>query len=189
MIESDQFETPPFVFDPLNERYRFRIDLFSTKANRLCHRHLTVEDDAYSKLWAPLSLETFDIVEGLDLKDDGWLWKNPPYSKPNLERAIGKARREVELGAAIVSLVPATPGAGWFQNHVLRGHDVIGGGSTNPGITPWLQGYEVRLKGNGYEVTVRFLKRRIPFLKDGKKSEHGAKTDSALIEWRPRRLL
>jgi hypothetical protein len=117
----------------------------------------------------------------------GWSWCNPPYSRGNLEAFTAKARRECERwGWRGVLLVPATVGAGWFQKNVLRGHDVIGGGSSNP-ASPLLDGYDLRLQGNNYFVTVRFLRRRVGFWKDGKPmpKNSSAKTDSCLIEWRP----
>ena len=122
---------------------------------------------------------------------DCWDWLNPPYSRGNLERFTLKARQEVEKGWAGVLLVPATPGAGWFQKNILRGHDVAGGGSTNPAEPRDLQGFELKLNGNGYRITVRLLSRRVGFWKDGKPmpKNSSAKTDSALIEYRPRRLL
>lgn len=183
------------MFDPLSRRYRFSVDLASTDENKLCIVNYTIERSSLEVNWGRLSVgmsnikgrRTFPVN---DEDREGWLWNNPPYSKPNLERFVAKARAEVKRGAAIVQLVPATPGAGWFQNHVLRGHDLAGGGSSPAGDGVYLQGFDVRMRGDGYEVTVRFLKRRITFANPFRPKVEGvAKTDSVLIEWRPGRLL
>lgn len=177
LIESDQFETPDHIFLPLQTKYRFNLDLAATKENSKCGRVrcFTAEDSALTKDWA-------------EYGGEDWMWCNPPYSKPNLHAFTEKARQEVVRGAALVMLVPATPGAGWFQNHIFFGHDLYEGGAVNPNEPMWLHGYELKLRGNGYLLKVRFLRKRVSFWQGGKPSKHGAATDSCLIEWRPRRL-
>lgn len=116
-----------------------------------------------------------------------WLWDNPPYSKPNLHLFTAKAREEARRGAAIVQLVPATVGAGWFQDNVMHGVDITDKRMIrNEGH---LNGLELVGSGGDFRVTVRFLRRRINFFNPLKDTDNNsAKTDSMLIEWRPRRL-
>lgn len=178
--ESDQYETPQPLFDALDRKYRFKRDLFATAQNRKALSYFTMQDDAFLQDW---SLHT--RVEGAEVR---WDFANPPYSKPNLARVMAKAKLEVQRGWAGVLLVPATPGAGWFHDHIMRGCDVMASGSSNP-AEPELEGYWFKMQGNGYQVTVTFLRGRVGFWKNGAPAKEAtAKTDSMIIEWRPRRL-
>lgn len=167
------------MFEPLFARFKFSRDLAASVSNTKCSVYFTREDNVLLRQWAVMQAS------------HEWDWCNPPYSRGNLEAFTYKAREEVKRGWAGMLLVPATVGAGWFQKNVLVGHDVLGGGGTNPAAEKALQGWDLRLGGNGYQLVVRFLKRRVGFWKDGKPmpKNAAAKTDSALIEYRPRRLL
>lgn len=178
LILTDQYETPSTVFDPLVEKYRFVFDLSASTENTKCgEKFFSLLDDSLTRDWAELS----------KAHEVGWLWNNPPYSKPNLDLFVGKARLEVQRGAAIVQLVPATPGAGWCQRHIFTGHDLITACMQHSPMNPWLKGWEVECQGTGYRLKVRFLARRLSFLLN-KKNTGTASTDSMLLEWRPRRL-
>ncbi|MDX2014194.1 MAG: DNA N-6-adenine-methyltransferase [Myxococcaceae bacterium] len=176
--ESDQWETPQPLFDALDRQYRFKRDLFATQANAKARHFFTIDDNALAIDWHVAKWE-----------DAGWDFANPPYSKPNLTRVMAKAREEVQRGWAGVLLVPATPGTAWFQDFVLRGHDVMASGGSNP-AEPELEGYWFKMAGTGYQVKVTFLKGRVTFWRNGAPAKEAtAKTDSCVIEWRPRRLL
>jgi len=157
-------------------------DLAATRENSKCGslRCYTREDDALRQHWAE------DIARG----DGGerWLWNNPPYSKPNLPLFTAKAREECRLGAAIVQLVPATVDAGWFQDNVFYGGDIVTKRVVR-NVGP-LDGTEIEMvMPGGFLCTVRFLRRRIQFFNPHRDVDgESAKTGSAIIEWRPRRL-
>lgn len=84
-----------------------------------------------------------------------------------------------------VFLIPAVLGAVYFQKNILDGHDIVGGGMTGAHLPDFLQGWDLRLEGNTYSITVRVLRRRIPFWLNGAEAVgSGAKGDSCLIEYR-----
>lgn len=95
--EVDDRATPPELFDPLNERFRFTIDVAASSANTKLPRFYSTEDDGLARSWA-----------------NERVWCNPPYSdiRPWVEKAWLEWRRiEVDdidaLGAAY--LVPSSP--------------------------------------------------------------------------------
>lgn len=177
LIESDQFTTPACVFDPLHAIYNFKVDLAAGDHNHRVRVYLTPAMNALRYDWAVLSAA-------------GWLWCNPPYSRGNLPAWSEKARAEVQRGAALVMLVPAAVGAGWFQENVFAGHDLIEKRTIRTSPGGWLNGTELVMAGTGgYRVSVRFLRRRIEFENPWRVTNGNvAKQDSALIEWRPRRF-
>ncbi|EPC12611.1 Chaperone protein DnaJ [Lacticaseibacillus paracasei subsp. tolerans Lpl7] len=64
--DKDDWETPQKLFEKLNDRYHFVIDLAATSKNAKCKNYYTVEDDALSKDWS---------------KVNGPKWLNPPYGR------------------------------------------------------------------------------------------------------------
>lgn len=57
------WETPQKLFDKLNKKYHFEIDLAASKENAKCKKFYTEKDDALSKKW------------------HGVCWCNPPYGR------------------------------------------------------------------------------------------------------------
>lgn len=110
--EVDDRATPPEVFDPLNERFRFTVDVAASPANAKLARYYTVEDDGLAQSW------TGERV-----------WCNPPYSHPNLELWTAKAWKEWNRGAElIVMLVPANrTEQQWWQRWIEPCRDGNGG--------------------------------------------------------------
>lgn len=64
---SDEWATPQALFDRLNEKFRFDLDVCATKENAKCARYYTREQDGLAQTW------------------EGVCWMNPPYG-----RQIGK---------------------------------------------------------------------------------------------------
>lgn len=164
--ESDEWATPWAFFKALDEKYHFAFDLCASPTNAKCSNYWTKEDDALKLI--------------PELAPNGeWLWCNPPYSKPNLP-AFTKALRDMAHIARTVMLVPATPGAGWFQDNVLGGADLVNYLSIDRGP---LEGKVLQFSGRLCRIEVNFLRGRLNFeMREGT----SAKTDSALVRYFPR---
>ena len=103
---SVEWETPPEVFDPLNDLYHFDLDVCASKKNAKCAKYYTKEDDALTKDWF------------------GVCWMNPPYGR-EMWRWILKAKEESRKHRSIVvGLIPAYTYAPWFHDYIL-GHASI----------------------------------------------------------------
>jgi site-specific DNA-methyltransferase (adenine-specific) len=61
---SDEYETPGWVFDPLNKIFKFTLDPAASHLSHMCHKYYTIDDDGPSKSWKN------EVV-----------FINPPYSK------------------------------------------------------------------------------------------------------------
>ena len=48
---SYEWETPQDLFDKLNNRYRFTLDVCATKENAKCDNYFTKEDDGLKQDW------------------------------------------------------------------------------------------------------------------------------------------
>jgi phage N-6-adenine-methyltransferase len=100
--EVDDRGTTPEMFDPLNERFGFTLDVAAAAHNAKCERYFTREDDGLAQSWAGERV-----------------WCNPPYS--DIKSWVVKAWMEWSFTPPelIVMLLPANrTEQGWWQEHV-----------------------------------------------------------------------
>jgi phage N-6-adenine-methyltransferase len=112
----DDRATPPEVFGPLHERFRFTVDAAASPANAKLPRFWTEADDGLAQSWAGERV-----------------WCNPPYSHPNLQQWVSKAWRDFGIPDAapelVVMLVPANrTEQRWWQECVEPYRDLPGSG-------------------------------------------------------------
>lgn len=99
---SDLWETPQELFDALNAKYHFTLDVCATPANAKCARFFTPEQDGLAQVWA------------------GTCWMNPPYGRA-IGRWIRKAYECAQAGVTVVCLVPARTDTAWWHDYVMHG--------------------------------------------------------------------
>jgi phage N-6-adenine-methyltransferase len=92
---SDEWATPPEVFDPLHAEFGFTLDVCATHDNTKCARYFTKADDGLAKLW------------------DGVCWMNPPYSE--VARWVAKAAEAARGGSTVVALVRSNTDTAWWH--------------------------------------------------------------------------
>jgi phage N-6-adenine-methyltransferase len=97
---SEVYETPQDLFDQLNGRFGFTLDVCATPENAKCSRFYTAADDGLSQPWI------------------GACWCNPPYGKP-IGRWLARANEAARAGATVVCLVPVRT----WRDHIAM-HEV-----------------------------------------------------------------
>lgn len=107
----DDRETPPDVFDPLNEEFHFTLDVAAARHNAKCRRYYTLGPGPLY-LARQLSIFPEEFVGdpdalGIDGLAHRWergevIWCNPPFS--DIEPWVEKA---VYCAATVVMLLPA----------------------------------------------------------------------------------
>lgn len=132
LFSSDRpdWETPPEIFDPLDQEFGFKIDVCATRSTTKCAVYFG--PDRNDDLTDALAIDWCDHVSPM--------WMNPPYGSV-IKEWIKKADDSAKCGALVVGLLPARTDTRYFHDHIYD------------------QGYEIR-----------FLKGRIKFLLDGKRS-------------------
>lgn len=104
---SDDWSTPQDLFDALNEKFKFELDVCATHSNAKCERYFTREQDALTRSWVDQARS---------------LWMNPPYGRA-IKFWVAKAAAEAAKGATVVCLLPARTDTKWWHTHcypVLR---------------------------------------------------------------------
>jgi len=97
------WETPPEVFGPLDERYRFTLDPCASSATKKCARHFDEEANGLLQSWRGERV-----------------FMNPPYGR-EVYAWTRKARVEVAEGGAelVVGLLPASTDLAWWHEDVI----------------------------------------------------------------------
>lgn len=100
--KSIDWSTPQELFDALDKRFQFTLDVCASDKNAKVKRYFTRELDGLGQSWGGERC-----------------WMNPPYGR-EIGPWVKKARREGERGALVVGLLPARTDTAWFHEHVYR---------------------------------------------------------------------
>ena len=104
--DSDDWWTPQWVFDMLDQEFGFEIDVCASAENAKCQRFFSREDNALAQEWT------------------GVCWMNPPYGRSGdqgIYQWMQKARQSAQAGATVVCFVPARTDTLWWWDHALEG--------------------------------------------------------------------
>lgn len=98
---SDEWETPQWLYDKLDNEFGFTLDVAATQFNNKHSNFYTMEDNALAQDW------------------NGAIWCNPPYSK--IKYFLKKAHEELKNGncKAVVFLTFSNTDTGWFHDYIL----------------------------------------------------------------------
>ena len=102
------WQTPQWLFDYLDKRYRFDLDAAASRDNALCSNYLTKEDDALSMRSWPGSR----------------IFVNPPYGR-EVGKFVAKAYQQSNMGRLVVMLIFARTDTAWWQDHIPYAAEVI----------------------------------------------------------------
>lgn len=100
--KSDEWPTPQWIFDELNNDYSFTLDPAATPDNAKCDEYFTMEQDGLTQDW-----------------DGHTVFVNPPYS--GCFNWVKKAHEQVKEGKAdkVVMLIPARVDTKWFHLYCM----------------------------------------------------------------------
>ena len=104
--DSDDWWTPQWVFDMLDQEFGFEIDVCASAENAKCERFFSREDNALDQEWT------------------GVCWMNPPYGRSGdqgIYQWMQKAHQSAQAGATVVCFVPARTDTQWWWDHALEG--------------------------------------------------------------------
>jgi len=99
---TDNWATPQNLFDELNQRYCFELDVCASSENAKCSRFFSLEDDGLAQTW------------------QGVCWMNPPYGRA-IKDWMAKAYDSSKNGAKVVCLVPARTDTAWWHDYAMKG--------------------------------------------------------------------
>lgn len=104
----NDWQTPPDLFQKLNNHFNFECDVAASHQNRLCNKYFTAEHSCLGKSnWTPMN------------------FMNPPYGYV-ITRFVAKAYQQyTDKGYATVALLPARTGTKWFHEYVYNKAEIL----------------------------------------------------------------
>ncbi len=102
---SDLWETPDYIFKPLNDEFNFTLDPCCTEQNHKCPNFFTDKENGLLQPW-----------------NQQTVFVNPPYSRGNIDKWVEKCWRVFTYGyfpGPIVALLPVSTSANWFHEYII----------------------------------------------------------------------
>ena len=107
MSKTDEWETPAWMFEQLNNEFLFNLDPCATAENHKCDKYYTKEDDGLLQDWGGYSV-----------------FCNPPYGR-KIKDWVKKAYYESKKdNTTVVMLVPARTDTKWFHEYIYHRSEV-----------------------------------------------------------------
>lgn len=98
---SEDWETPQHLFDELNKKWNFTLDVCASKENAKCDKYFTIKENGLLKSW-----------------EGNVCWMNPPYGR-EIIKWIRKAYYEWDVNyCTIIALLPVRTCTKWFHEYV-----------------------------------------------------------------------
>jgi len=117
----DEYETPQWLFDLLDQEFHFTIDVCADLWNTKCQRFFDKNTDALKQDWTG---ET--------------CFMNPPYGR-EISKWVEKASLTAKSGGTVIALLPARTDTRWFHDHCygfpirfIKGRLKFGGNGSAP---------------------------------------------------------
>jgi site-specific DNA-methyltransferase (adenine-specific) len=110
----DEWQTPQWLFDLLNEEFRFEVDAAALKKNAKCDHYYDPLNDALCGDW-------YENAKELGIPPVFFL--NPDYSAVMIAAFMKKAYEESQKGAVVVCLVPVS-GDKWWIDYALKAQEI-----------------------------------------------------------------
>ena len=101
---TDECGTPQKLFDELNEKFDFDVDVCANAENAKCRRYFSKEEDGLKQDWTQFKT----------------CWMNPPYGR-QIGSWIEKAYETSLHGTTVVCLLPSRTDTRWFHDYCVKG--------------------------------------------------------------------
>jgi site-specific DNA-methyltransferase (adenine-specific) len=98
---SNDWETPDWLFNQLNEEFGFDIDVCANEDNYKLKNYFSKQDDCLKQDWKGMTC-----------------WMNPPYTSKLQDLFFKKAVEESRKGATVVCLLPSRTDTKRFHKYV-----------------------------------------------------------------------
>lgn len=106
--KSLEWETPQWLFDTLDNEFKFDVDVCASPVNHKLIPYLDIHRNSLTIPWS----EHYRTC-----------WMNPPYGR-GIGKWMCKAYEESLKGCTVVCLVPSRTGTRWFHDWVLGKADI-----------------------------------------------------------------
>lgn len=103
---TEEWDTPQYVYEVLNQEFHFTLDVCATKLNRKCDKYFSKAMNGLKRSW-----------------DKNICWMNPPYGK-DIYKWMQKAYEESCKSATVVCLIHSRTDTKWWHHWVAKADEV-----------------------------------------------------------------
>jgi site-specific DNA-methyltransferase (adenine-specific) len=104
--QKDKWETPPHIYNKLNDEFHFTLDPCCEPETAKCCKFYTEDDNGLTRSWKG---ETVFV--------------NPPYSRGNIDKWVKKCLHE-SRSATVVALLPVSSSSDWFHKYIIGNAEI-----------------------------------------------------------------
>jgi site-specific DNA-methyltransferase (adenine-specific) len=115
---SDEWGTPQWLFDLLNEEFCFHCDAAAIENNTKCPLYM---GEPYADALKQMVWCGYSPGDDADYTVNRF-WLNPPYSK--IGEFMKKAYEESQKGAVVVCLIPARTDTKYWHDYVMKAQEI-----------------------------------------------------------------
>lgn len=98
--KTNEWYTPQYLFDKLNDKHNFNLDVCATAESAKCKEYFTIKEDGLKQNWY------------------GTCFMNPPYGR-EIKYWIKKAYEESLRGVKVVCLIPARTDTTYWHEYIF----------------------------------------------------------------------
>ena len=102
---TDDWGTPTWLFNNLNDKFNFTLDVCASDENAKCSKYFTIKENGLEQDWEDVN------------------WCNPPYGR-KIGLWVKKAFEENKKGKTVVLLLPARTDTKWFHDYIYCNYRV-----------------------------------------------------------------
>lgn len=99
--KTNEWETPQYVFDELNNEFNFDLDPCATKENAKCSKFFTEEQDGLKQNWGGHNV-----------------FCNPPYGRKIKDWVRKTYEESLKPNTTVVMLIPARTDTSYFHDYI-----------------------------------------------------------------------
>lgn len=104
--QSQEYETPDYIFEPLDQEFHFTLDVAASIINAKCRLYFNEKEDGLSQDW------------GKNI-----CWMNPPFGR-KMKKWVKKAYESSFEGATVVCLLPVRSNTIWWHIYCMRATEI-----------------------------------------------------------------
>lgn len=101
--QSQEYETPDYIFAPLDQEFHFTLDVAASIENAKCRLYFNKKEDGLSQDWG-----------------SNICWMNPPFGR-EMKKWVKKAYESSLKGATVVCLLPVRSNTIWWHDYCMKG--------------------------------------------------------------------
>ena len=124
ITHKDEYETPKWLFDLLDQEFHFDCDAAASTPKKTSEGFYTPSNSKCGYFLTDALLTDWGSIDIPRRHEDLRFFLNPPYSAAKIYAFMQKAYEESRKGALVVCLVPCATDTRWWHNYAMKAQEI-----------------------------------------------------------------